>query len=244
MKKIGIFFCLLALGRAATGQSGKFDSVAIRIIDHMANVIGDMNSCSFRLNTAVDMPETSNELVKYFTDYDVYLQGSDKMLINVHGHKGHRNLIYNGVQLAYYSFDENNYALLPAAATTLKTIDSIHAQYGIEFPAADFFYPEFTEDLLENSDSLRFLGIVEIDNKEYFQIIAYGKENNFQFWITNDAFMLPAKFSITYNLQEGHPQYLANFSQWMVNPELPPSMFEFLPPPGAAKLRMMSKDDK
>ena len=123
-------------------------------------------------------------------------------------------------------------------------IDSINSHYDIEFPAADFFYPAFTDDLLQASDSLTFVGMERMGSKEYFHIISYGKAMDIQFWINNDAYNLPARFSITYKNKPGAPQYLAMFSDWQLNPALPAAMFDFLPPPDATLVRMMSKSDK
>jgi hypothetical protein len=67
---------------------------------------------------------------------------------------------------------------------------------------------------------------------------------NYQFWINNDAYNLPAVFSITYKNQQGTPQYLATFSDWQINPTLPDAMFDFQPPPNASKVRIMSKSDE
>lgn len=244
MKKIFVSLILVALSFIATAQTKHYDSLAVLIIDRMTDVIGDMESCSFKLNTASDVMEPSKGLVKCFTDYHVYMSGSDKMLVNAHGYKGHRQFMYNGQQLAYYSFDENNYGVLQVPDNIIRMIDSVHAMYDIEFPAVDFFYPSFTDDLLENADSVLFLGIDKINEEEYFHILATNKDITFQFWITNDAYNLPAKFAVTYKNQPGDPQYMASFSEWQVNPTLPPAMFDFLPPPGATVVRIMSKTDK
>jgi len=244
MKKmlVGLPMLLLVIGLSA--QSQKYDSVAIIILDRMADVIGDLESCSFKVNIANDVAQPANGLIKYFSECEVYMSGPDKMLVNVRGHRGHRQLMYNGKQLAYFSFDENNYGIVPAPNTTLNMIDSINSYYDIEFPAADFFYPAFTDDLLQASDSLDFVGIERMGSKEYFHIISYSKTMDMQFWINNDAYNLPARFSITYKNKPGIPQYLAMFSDWQLNPTLPAAMFDFLPPPGAKWVRMMSKSDK
>ena len=239
---LGLPMLLLVIGLSA--QTQKYDSVAVIIIDHMADVIGDLESCSFKVNIANDVGQSPGGLIKYFSECEVYMSGPDKLLMNVRGHRGHRQLMYNGEQLAYFSFDENNYGVVPAPNSTLKMFDSINSQYDIEFPAADFFYPAFTDDLLESSDSLAFVGMERIGSKEYFHIISYGKSMDIQFWINNDAYNLPARFSITYKNKTDAPQYLAMFSDWQLNPTLPAAMFDFRPPPGATQLRMMSKSDK
>lgn len=235
---IGVFLMLLFFN--ATAQTKKQDSVAILIIDRMSDVIGDLRSCSFHLTTSHDITDTVG-VIKKFTSYDVYMGGPDKMLVNAHGWRGHRQFMYNGTNLAYYSFDENNYGILSVPSNVIEMIDSVHHMYDIDFPAADFFYPAFTDDLLEEADSVLFLGMDVIENKEYFHILATSKERTFQFWINNDAYNLPAKFVITEKTKAGNPQYAASFSDWIINPDLPDAMFDFQPPPGAARVRIMSK---
>jgi hypothetical protein len=241
MKKIFLVACGIWISCCALAQSKNYDSIAVRILDRMSSVIGDLESCSFKLKVANDHMDLSGGLVKYFADYEVYLSGPDKMLVNVHGIYGHRQLMYNGEQLAYYSFDENNYGIVNAPNTLIATFDSLNRKYGIDFPAADFFYPAFTDDLLENSDSIRYLGIETIGGNEYFHIIAYGKEISVQFWINNDAYNLPESFSISYKQKRGNPQYIGLFSDWQINPKLPKAMFNFSPPPQATKVKVLAK---
>ena len=97
---------------------------------------------------------------------------------------------------------------------------------------------------MAEADKISFKGIATINGKEYFHILASEKEKNYEFWITNDAYMLPYRFVITYKTQKGSPQYQAVFSEWMINPDLPASMFNFMPPPNARQIRIMANDEK
>ena len=234
---------LIVLSLAVKAQSKFYDTMAVLIIDRMTDAIGGMESCSFRLNVAEDVYDPSAGWVKRFTDYEAYLSGPSRMLINAKGYKGHRKLWYNGKELAYYFFDENNYGIIQMQGTTMNMIDSMHTLYDIEFPAADFFYPAFTIDLFENADTIMYLGIAKILNEEYFQILAKNDEKTFQFWISTDGNPLPAKFAITYNQKKGSPQYIASFSDWRMNPHLSKSMFSFLPPPGSSRVKMVPKNE-
>lgn len=244
MKRIIICSLGALLCFGARTQTKQQDSLAILIIDRMTDVIGDLESCSFTLHTARDITDTQALVVKQFTQYQVYMSGSDKMLVNAYGEKGHREFWYNGEQLAHYNQEENNYGILPAPDNTIDMIDSISKLYQMEFPAADFFYPTFTDDLLAHADLLKFLGIVNINGKECFHILASNKEMTMQFWISNDAYNLPERFAITYTSKDGNPQYEAAFSNWQINPNLPMAMFDFQPPPGSAKVRIMAANER
>jgi hypothetical protein len=244
MKKV--FFCLFwaALSSGLNAQGTKIDSTAVLLLDRMSSVIGDLGSCSFKLNTSYDTLDPDYGLIKHFSTNEVHMVGPDKMLVILTGTKGHRQFWYNGSQLSYYSYDENNYAVLDAPPTILQTIDSVNKNFGVEFPAADFFYPTFTDDLIRNSEQIAFLGRSQIMGKNCFHVLANGTEINIQIWISDDAFNLPLRYVIVYRNVKGNPQYEATFSDWEINPDLPTEMFNFLPPPGAAKIRMISKSEK
>jgi hypothetical protein len=239
MRKIILLSGMLGLYYLNFAQTFKYDSVAALILDRMSNVIGDMQSCSFQVDIAKDVNDPDRGFIKEHVSDEVHLAGPDRMLIDSYGPKGHRVYCYNGVQMAYYDHGEHNYGVIDAPATIIETIDQINARYEIEFPAADFFYPAFTDDLIESSDYVSYIGKALLDGKECFHILAKGKDKNIQLWIRNDAFNLPAKYVIQYLKTEGMPQYEATFSNWQVNPELPLAMFDFMPPPGARKVRIL-----
>lgn len=240
MKRI-FFVFLLTLSFQLYAQESRFDSTAILILDKMSSVIGDLTSCSFTLNSSNDQIDIELGLVKQFTVHQVYMVGPDKMLIDSHGEKGHRGFWYNGKQLAYYSYTENNYAVIDAPSNIISTIDTVNKTYGIEFPAADLFYPSFTDDLIENNDEIIFVGKSLIDDKDCFHIIAKNSVMSVQIWISDDALFLPMKMVIVYYDVSPNQQYEATFSNWQINPELPNAMFEFSPPQSASKLRLIAK---
>ena len=243
-KLICLGFAVLCSSYHASAQdTTKYDPTAILLLDRMSDVIGDMNSCTFRTVVSHDVEDPDYGLIKDFLNTEAFMQGPDKMVINLFGPNGHRQCWYNGTQFAVYDYEEKNYGIVPAPATLIGMIDSIHTKYNIDFPAADFFYPAFTDDVLESNDMLAFIGRANINGRECFHILAKNKTTTSQMWISNDAYNLPIRYVITYDSKPGHPQYECTFYDWQVNPDLPISMFNFLPPPGTHEVRLMSVDE-
>lgn len=241
MKKI-FFILVFTLSFQLFAQETRIDTVAVKILDRLSDVIGDLGSCSFTLNTSQDViVDYELGLIKHLDEHKVYMVGPDKMLINSRGDRGRRGYWYNGTELAYYSYDENNYAVIGAPSNIIATIDTVNKIYGIDFPAADFFYPSFTADLVDNSDQIIYLGTVYANGKDCFHIIAKSEDMSVQFWLADDALLLPVKMVIVYYKKNPSEQYEATFSGWRINPELPDAMFEFMPPPGANKVKMLPK---
>lgn len=241
MKKILLLSLLIIFALKVPAQNFQIDTIAVMLLDKMGSVIGEMNSCSFTLNTSNDVTDVDLGLVKYFNQHQVYLVGPDKMLINSTGDNGHKGFWYNGKQLAYYSYTENNFAVIDAPPTIIATIDSVHKTYGIDFPAADFFYPTFTDDLINQSDQIIFAGKSKIGMKDCFHIIARNKAMGIQIWISDDAMFLPVKLAIAYYDMNPNIQYEATFADWKINDQIPKAMFDFTPPAGANELILLKK---
>jgi len=229
-------------------QNASSDSVAIQLLDRMSAIIGQMDACSFHLHTAYDIPDNSFfapvpgiGLVKHFDDHQVYLAGPDKMLVNSMGDKGHRGYWNNGRVFVFYSYHENNYSYIDAPGNLVDAMHTLHNDYGLDFPAADFFYPTFVDDLIKSTNQIVFLGSGTVNGQPAFRIAAAGPDKSIQIWLSNDARSLPLKLNIVYLDQPERPQYEATFSNWQINPQLPDAMFEFLPPPNAKEIRFFPK---
>ena len=245
MKHLLLITIVFFMTMGVSAQESKIDETATLILDRMSDFIGDLTSASYTLNSSRDTAEPDLGLIKHFNKSDVYLSGAGKMLVDTRGDKMHRGYWYNGSQLAYYNYTENNFGIIDAPKTTIETIDLVNRDYGIDFPAADFLYPTFTDDLIANSEIMSYLGVVNINGKECFHIAAHGKKMDIQLWIANDATNLPVKYVIVYNDdKENVGQFEGEFSNWVINPNLPNGMFEFTTPPAANKLILVAKSKK
>lgn len=238
-KKLFLIILICVSTTHTKGQSSKIDTVAVSILDQMSAMIGDMVSCSFTVKSNYDVKNQKLGLIKHSNEEQVYLQGPDKLLIRAEGDKGSRSFYYNGKTLSYYSLDRNQFAEIESLPTIVSMIDTINKRFGIEFPAADFLYPTFVDDILAEANNLVYLGITKVDNKECFHIAGTSNDRTFQFWISNDAFYLLIKVVIVYTKKEMNPQYEAVLSDWKINPTFPDAMFVFKAPPKSKKIKLV-----
>ncbi len=239
-KKFLIIIAVGVIGLQSIAQSSKIDTVAVSILDHMSAVIGDLNSCSVTIRSNYDIHSKQLGLIKHSDEQKLYLHGPDKLMVSAEGDKGSREFFYNGKTLSYYSFDKNQYGQIALASSVVDMIDTVSKNYGVDFPAADFFYPSFVDDILAEAKDLVFLGITKVNNKDCFHIAGTAKDKTFQFWVSEDAFYLPMKVVIVYTNKEMNPQYEAVLSDWQVNPNLPDALFEFTAPPKAKKIKFLA----
>ena len=223
------------------GQDEKIDPVAVQILDHMNDLIGELKSCSYNLSSSQDVMDPDQGMIKSFQEAHVIMSGPDKLLVKSNGDKGNRGFWYNGEQVAFYSFSENNYARIEAPDNIIATMDTIYMKYGLEVPAADFFYPSFTDDIIESFDTIQFLGEKTVEGEDCFHLKTTNEEMEVQYWITNDAYFLPMRYLIIYKNRE-NMQFQGTFSDWKLNPDIPDILFEFSPPPMANEIKILAKN--
>ena len=241
MKKNKLILPLLLISFFGIAQEAKeIDSTALFILDQMGEVIGDLESVSFNLSNSIDILDIDNNLVKEYSTSMVSFSGPNKLHVRTEGTKGKSSFHYDGAYLSYYNYDENNYVTVEAPDTTLGMIDEMYLNYDFRFPAADFFYPSFTDDMLEQFTSIKFLGAKTIDGEECYHIMATNDELNVQLWISNKTYLLPKHFVLIYKNQS-NKQYESTFSNWSLNPNIPKVVFDFMPPPNAKLISILKK---
>lgn len=222
-------------------QSQKVDPTAILLMDHMSEVIGGLEACSFEVSNSYDRMDRDYGRVKSYGHSKVIMVGPDKMVTHSEGPKGARGFWNNGKEVVFYSFTENNYAIIEAESDIIATIDKLHFDYGIDFPAADFFYPAFTDDMLAEFDTIKYIGKEVVENIECFHVKASNEKMDVQYWFANDIYKMPKKYVILYK-DKDNMQYESTFENWELNPNIPDAVFEFTPPAMAREIKIRAKN--
>ncbi len=216
-----------------SSENGEYDSRAVEILDKLTTVIKESTSLSYTVD-GYSINEDGIEKLKYS---DVYIRGTNKMFIENNGTDGDKNLWYNGEKFAYFLYDKDEYDIIDAPDNTQKLIDSIHSKFGIIFPAADFLNPYLTDDLLDNYDQLLYFGEEKVNDINCISLEATNDKHILQIWIEKET-NLPYKMMIQSIINE-NKYYEAVYRNWMLNPKLPDIMFEFLPPEGSKRKRIV-----
>lgn len=240
---ISIFFFTQTQTQAQAQETSKddlVDPVAVLILDTMSDLIGDLESCTFNVSTRQDVMDPDQGWITEHSTATIMFDGPDKMHVHRNGEKGQEGFWYNGEEVSYYSHDQNNFVRIPAPETTLATIDTLNIQYGTEIPAADFFYPAFTDDLLEAFPTILYLGKKPLGGEDCYHIKASNDDMEVQIWISDKVYKLPVHYSIVYK-DKSYMQYESHFTDWNLNPVIPASVFDFMPPKNAKPIKILAK---
>jgi len=218
------------------------DTTAIMILDRMGALFGDLESVGFTTSVSKDVVFSNDTFIKVFTKSKVKIKGPNKFSVRLTGEKKNETYSYNGQQVAYYSFSNNIYTIADAPDNLIETIDWLYNSFEIEVTSADFLYPDFSKELVNNMNYIDFAGVVNIGGKEAFHVVAGNDAVAIQIWVSNDNYFLPIKTVITYLDGSYSHQHETDFSDWELNQEYPDSIFEFMPPPNARQITWLKKD--
>lgn len=242
MKKqiFSLFLLVIILISCKHTDNGKYDERAINSLDKMSKTIGEMKSCSYLISSEMVKFDKNQQEVTIQINHDVYMRGPNKMFIKTSGTNGRKSFWYNGEVFSSYSYDRNEYDTIAAEGNLIEIIDFLHHKYGIVFPAADFFYPSLTDDILDNFNEVYF-DEATINGVACIEITALSSAKNIIIWIDKNT-NLPYKFDVDIKNGNTVKTYVAHFSNWRINPILQDYMFEFTAPKDAKRVIIKPKN--
>lgn len=228
----------IVLFSCSGNKKGFYEEDAIMALDNLSEVIGQLESCSFTLNTSVLRSENENA-EPVFRTYDLYIRGSDKMYYYTEGNNKRVGHWYDGKELAVFNFDNNKYDVMDAPATLMETINLFHKDFKITFPAADFFYPTLTDDIIQSCNTVVVSGTKTIDEVECTEINATNENMDIYILMEKET-NLPKALAIYYLGDRKGQHYISVFSNWRQDPNLPDNIFKFSPPENATKASILT----
>ncbi len=241
--KLLLLICLIFFATACNSdkQSKKrHNEKALALLKKVGEEVRAPEKKSFNLTINEEKLTADGNVVTERRLCDVKAVKPNKLFVDTKSESGNFKYLYDGDYFTYYSKDENNYVTLHAPETTVAMIDSMHHGFGFRFPAGDFLYPSFKEDIEE------FFPIIDIKTKEMIagkhctKVIARNDNVDVGIWVSDET-ALPEKFEVIYKNQK-NIKYEAIFSKWDLNPSFSDSIFYFVAPDDASLIDIMAEN--
>ncbi len=230
---------VFAAASCSTDADKYLEEEAINALDSTTETIGKLTSCSVSISNTSEEFEDGT-LQTHTRQSDIYLREGNKLHIYTVADGERKGFWYNGSELSVFRFDEAVYDVTAAPKTTLAMIDSVNKTFKVDFPAVDVFYPTLTDDVITNFDTVLYLGTREVDGILCKEINALSKTMDV-YLLTDSATNLPVQLEIYGRGDKKGESYVANYSLWKLNPNLPDEMFKFSPPSNATKASIFKK---
>lgn len=196
----------------------------------------------FSVNAEVwqDAVMASGQRVQATRTVDLEVRRPNRLHAEIRSTRRNRGIWYDGKTVSMLDRNRGTYGVVPAANNLDEMLDSALIRFGIAVPLEDLIesnpYAEVRQKVSTGTDigPTTVLGVP-------CEHLAFSQTNiDWQIWIEQGPKPVPRKIVITYKDEEGSPQYTAIFSDWDFLTKLPEFVFNFEPPPGAAKVDVMN----
>ena len=236
----------IATSRAADAKATKkapaaaveptLDPHATEIVQRMAERIAA--AAQFRLDGEIawDVVQSDGQTLEFGATRELVLQRPDHLRVDIDLREGgKRRLLYDGKQVVLQDLEQNVYATDPRTGPVDEVAEFVSDRLGIPVALSDFLSPDLPRLLSERLDSASYVGESTIDGVRCDHVSLRNEVAGMQLWI-GQGDSLPRRIAITYEHEEGRPQFRARLTGWDLSPTVKDSTFAFDPPKGAEKI--------
>lgn len=216
------------------------DPLVDDLISKASDQLVKAKSFSVRSSVHVDEVFPNGQMIQLARSVNVLVRRPDRFHAKVISDKGEINFYYNGKTITRFDPRQNTYGMIEVPNTLDAALDNAIQRFQVTAPLADFLTSDPYENISENALTGFYAGLHYLDGEMYHHLLLSNDNVDFQLWISNDdKAPMFRKFVITYKHTKGAPQYTANLTNWVFNPDAPDTVFDFHPPKQADKIEFL-----
>ena len=241
-----VLVCLMGLllaPSATPAQDAEETASAARaraILRESLELIAGAERLGFRLDSEFDIVQGSGQKLEFGAESSVTLRRPDRVRIDKRRRDGHQvRFTFDGENGTLYSPDQKVYATTALGETIDEALDRLITQIGVPIPLSELLQSDVASVIEQKIESVLYVGPSELDGMACEHIAFGSPEVDVQMWIERGDRPFLRRVVLTYDLEEGSPQFRANFSGWTLTPSVPDSLFAFDAPEGAQKVNFV-----
>jgi hypothetical protein len=220
----------------AAAAAPSVDPHAMEIVQRMAERIVAAERLSLSGEVAWDVVQADGQTLEFGATREVVLQRPDRLRVDMNLREGgQRRLLYDGKQIVLEDLEHNVYAIDPHTGPVDDMAAFVANRLGVPVALSEFLSPDLPKLLSENLESASYVGESTIDEVRCDHVALRNDRVGMQLWVGQED-SLPRRITITYEQEEGRPQFRARFSGWDLSPKVKDSTFAFDPPKDAEKI--------
>lgn len=211
------------------------DDQAIGILNAMGTEIASLDQFIVTGEGYVDVGLGAGQIVEHSMDVTLRMNRPSEMRITNQDSESVKEIYFEGGVLTVYSEATNFYAQAEISGDVDAAARFAVNDLGIDAPLLDFVFNDASKHLLEDAESVEYLGLSRFRDMIYHHIAVRASEYDFQLWVAAEGPPLPGKLAISMKWQAGSPRSVFFFS-WNTNPDLDPKAFSAEPPATSTKI--------
>jgi hypothetical protein len=205
------------------------------VLERGCAVLADAKTLTYHAEITFDEVLPSLVKIQYAGAMEVAVERPNRLAVKFDSDLGGKRLWYDGKTLTVYDLPHKVYGAVHTVDTIDGMLDQVAEQKSLTVPLAGFDYNDPCGHLRGQVLFSRYVGVNDAAGIESDHLAFFGRDAEFQLWLTHEGKPLPRKIVITYRNRPGQPQWEAVLSNWRINLPLPVSTFEPKIPAGTIK---------
>jgi hypothetical protein len=216
--------------------SSRRDPEAIAIVERMAARVAAAERFAMSGEVAWDVVQADGRTLEFGATREVVLRRPDRLRVDLAPREGGpKRLLYDGSQIVLQDLENEVYATVPRTGPLDDVVEYAGVRLGVPVALAEFLSPELPKLLTERIDDARYVGGSTVDGEPCDHVSLCNEIGGLQLWISRED-SLPRRVTITYEHEEGRPQFRARFADWDLSPKASDAVFSFEPPERAERI--------
>jgi hypothetical protein len=234
-KQAGALISLCALLFCPFGNAYAQDDQATEILQAMSAEIASLDRFVVSGDGYVDAHLDAGQIIEQSMDATMRVSRPGSMRITNSDAESTKEIYFGEGVLTVYSQTNNFYAQADLPAGIDAAANFAVNELGIDAPMLDFVFNDVGSHLVEDAQSVEYLGLSRFRDMTYHHIGVRTAETDLQLWIAAEGPPLPGKMSISEKWDGGAPRSVFFFS-WDTKPDFGQETLRFEPPANAVKI--------
>jgi len=219
---------------AAPSAIGQRDADAVKVLQRMATFVSGLSSFRLAMDASWDVVQRWGEKLEFGEQRMVTVRRPDSLRVDTTDRDGSSEvLVFDGRQLTVYRSAGNTWGSIALPGNIDQALQVVTGQLGMRMPMSRMLGSGFGSEVGAWAHTIRSVGTSMIGGVACDHVALSGDWEDVQLWISQGAQPLPQRVVVTYKRAEGHPQFRAQIRDWILNPAVPDSTFQFAAPANA-----------
>jgi len=227
-----------------TSQPSGVDPVADQILRQSCEYLAQTRAFAVQAEVWKDQVLPSGHKIQVTRLVDVEVRRPDRFHMAAHAHHKGRSIWYDGKTLTVMDHEKSLYGQTDAPPTIDAALDVLGEHFGITPPLEDLAVSDPYGSAMKNVTAGGYFGDETVLGVPCRHIGFSTDRIDWQLWVAQGPQPLPQKLVITYKTEDQSPQYIAILNKWKVMDRASDLAFEFIPPHGSSKVKMVAESDQ
>ena len=198
----------------------------------------DASSLSFHVEKRFDVVLSDGAKVEYSGALDVLVERNQGLYMDYGDDLSAKRVWYDGQTMTILDSLKNLYVAVAVEGTVSEALTRVARDHGAELPLAPLLKRNLLQEM-KSTTRASYLGIHDAEEEPCHHLLFRGEHVDMQIWITTGDMPLLRKMVVTFWEIEGSPQQSLTFSDWDLEADISPGVFNPKLPEGAVAIEFL-----